>query len=324
MANELYGKKKPTKIKGKEISSSNSLSFSSGLASLISSSSAKPASKDKSKDRVKEDIFTAHRNKKRKLVEDENGQKHQTADQIGALTSVELRKSKQRMEEKVRLYNAMKRGEYVQRGDGFDNRGLVDFDRKWAEQDQDSESDASSNESDDIEIEYLDDLGRLRKGSKKEADRETRKARIQAVAEKEAQDFAARPQMPTNVIYGDAIQHEAFNPDRDIAQQMADLARKRDKSATPPPATHFDATAEVRTKGTGFYAFSHDAEGRQKEMEELERTRKETERIRAETAKRPERHDDSTVVSRSMKSEADLFLDSLELPVDSAPISESG
>ena len=314
---ELYGKKKPTKIRGKEISSSNSLSFSSGLASLISSSTTKNTSKDKSKgSRFKENIFTAHKSKKRKIIEDENGQQHQTADQIGSLTSTELQKSKRRMEEKVRLYNAMKRGEYVPRDDGFDDRGLVDFDRKWAEKDNsESELSASDSDGEDEQIEYLDDLGRLRKGSKKEAEREARKARIQAVAEKDVQDFAARPQMPTNVIYGDAIQHEAFNPDRDIAQQMADLAKKRDKSATPPPATHFDAFAEVRTKGTGFYAFSHDAEGRQNEMEQLERTRQETERIRAETTKRHE----SKVTSRSTKSEADEFLDSLELPIDSTP-----
>jgi len=324
MSENLYGAKRPTKIKGKEISSSNSLAFSSSLASLISSSSSKtPAASKPKPTKGKGDLFTAHNKnvKKRaaKDLEDESGQTHKTRDDIGSVATAELHRSKRRMEEKVRLYNAMKRGEYVTRNDGFDDRGLVDFDRKWAEKqydkdDSDHTASGDSDDGDDEEIEYLDEFGRLRKGSKKQAEKEERRSRIEAAALHDAEQFAAHPKAPTNVIYGDAIQHQAFNPERTIAEQMADLAKKRDKSATPPPDTHFDATAEVRTKGTAFYNFSHDAEERRKEMEALEQTRFETERIRKEREANQQRHTSSPTAEATAKSEADRFLDELELP----------
>jgi len=331
MSESLYGAKRPTKLKGKEISSSNSLAFSSSLASLISSSSSKvsTASKPKSS-QGKSDLFIAHNKnvKKRaaKDLEDENGQTHKTRDDIGSVSTAELHRSKRRMEEKVRLYNAMKRGEYVARHDGFDDRGLVDFDRKWAEKqvdkDDSDQSDASDVEvdGDDEDIEYLDEFGRLRKGSKKQAEKEERRSRIQAIAKEEGEHFAARPKAPTNIIYGDAIQHQAFNPERTTAELMAELAKKRDKSATPPPETHFDATTEVRTKGTAFYTFSHDAEERRREMEALERTRLETERIRTE---RERMQRQSTAASETAangdeehtgQAAAKKFLDEFELP----------
>lgn len=324
MSENLYGSKRPTKIKGKEISSSNSLAFTSSLASLISSSSSKtPAASKPKPTKGKGDLFTAHNKnvKKRaaKDLEDESGQTHKTRDDIGSVATAELHRSKRRMEEKVRLYNAMKRGEYVTRNDGFDDRGLVDFDRKWAEKqydkdDSDHTASGDSDDGDDEEIEYLDEFGRLRKGSKKQAEKEERRSRIEAAALQDAEQFAAHPKAPTNVIYGDAIQHQAFNPERTIAEQMADLAKKRDKSATPPPDTHFDATAEVRTKGTAFYNFSHDAEERRKEMEALEQTRLETERIRKEREANRQRHTSSPTAKATAKSEADRFLDELELP----------
>lgn len=338
MADGLYGTKKPSKIKGKEISSSNAFAFSSSLSSLISNSSTKKTSSSKSKPSreksEKSDLFTAHRKstKKRaaKDLEDENGQKHQTKDDLGTVSTSELHRSKRRMEEKVRIYNAMKRGEYVSNSNGIDDRGLVDFDRKWAEKQHEKEdSDVSDTSEDDSEddvksdemIEYTDEFDRLRKGTKKEAKQEERRRNIADIAKKEAEQFAARPQAPTNIIYGDAVQHLAFNPDRTIAEQMAELAKKRDKEATPPPETHFDANAEVRTKGTGFYTFSHDAEGRRKEMEDLEKARLETERIRAEkqekqtvqmASKEAKVHDE--IASKSAENEdAKRFLDEFEL-----------
>ncbi|KAJ9659338.1 hypothetical protein H2198_003214 [Neophaeococcomyces mojaviensis] len=334
MAESLYGIKRPSKAKGKEISSSTSQSFSSTLSSLISTNASKTSS-SKPKPvslKGKSDLFTAHNKnvKKRaaKDLEDENtGQKHKTKEEVGVVSSTDLHRSKRRMEEKVRLYNAMKRGEYVSRADGYDDRGLVDFDRKWAEKqvdhddsnDSDTESD-TSDPADNEMVEYLDEFGRLRKGTRKEVEKEERRARVQAIAKEDAEHFAAHPHAPTNVIYGDAIQHQAFNPDRTIAEQMAELAKKRDKSATPPPDTHFDAHAEVRTRGTGFYAFSHDKADREREMEELEKARAETERIREEKLQQQmqqaESHDQSggNTDDVSAKNEAQRFMDEFELP----------
>ena len=43
---------------------------------------------------------------------------------------------------------------------------------------------------------------------------------------------------------------------------------------------HYDASAEVRAKGAGFYQFSGDEEERRRQMEELKSAREETERTR--------------------------------------------
>jgi coiled-coil domain-containing protein 174 len=49
------------------------------------------------------------------------------------------------------------------------------------------------------------------------------------------------------------------------------------------PAGHYDATREVRPQGAGFYQFSKDEETRQKQMEELRRSRMETGKAREES-----------------------------------------
>ena len=213
-------------------------------------------------------------------------QRHQTRDDLGAVDAAALHRSKRKMEEKARMYKAMKRGEYVGRGSNQDDRGLVDFDRKWAEQEasgKHSDSDMTGSDdpdTDDEVVEYQDEFGRARKGTKRDVEREERRRRTQENARREAEQLKARPEMPTNVIYGDTVQHNAFNPDHIIAEKMAELAKRRDRSATPPPDSHYDANAEVRAKGTGFYGFSADAEGRKKEMDDLERQRSQTEKGR--------------------------------------------
>lgn len=325
MAEGLYGTKKPSKVK--EISSSTSLAFSSNLASLISSSTGKTTAKGRARhSNSKSDIFTAHNKnvKKRAAADlDDGEQKHKTRDDIGGVDSAMLHRSKRKMEEKARLYNAMKRGEYI----GPDDRGLVDFDRKWAEKEaqggnKDDEDSLGSDEdeSDDAEelVEYEDEFGRTRKGTKAEAAREERRRRIQANAVEEEDRLSARPKAPTNIIYGDAVQTNAFNPDNVIAERMAELAKKRDKSVTPPPDTHYDANAEVRTKGTGFYAFSHDKEGRQQEMDALEKERLETEKARKEREQKKEQRKHEIeqrrrlIAEQRSKAQADKFLKGLE------------
>ncbi|KIY03445.1 uncharacterized protein Z520_00136 [Fonsecaea multimorphosa CBS 102226] len=331
MADSLYGIKQASKTKAKEISSSTSLAFSTNLASLISSSSsAKPKdtsgrsrpSKDKS------DIFTTHNKnvKKRSAADLEDGQqRHKTRDDIGSVDDAELHRSKRRMQDKVRLYNAMKRGEYIGKED-HDNRGLVDFDRKWAEDqakrqggDTDScESDDGSVDEEEL-VEYMDEFGRLRKGTKAQAAREERRKRMQANAAEEEERLSARPTMPSNVLYGDTIQHQAFNPDQAIADRMAEIAKKRDKSATPPPETHYDASAEIRTKGTGFYTFSKDAEERKQEMDALEKERLETERVRKERDEKKEERKKEIeerrrlIAAQRAKAQADKFLNELDI-----------
>lgn len=215
------------------------------------------------------------------------------------------------MEEKVRLYNAMKRGEYIGSSSYNSHDGLVDFDRKWADSElrgsRDSASEHSSDNSDsegnpdpdpdsnanpnpDPEtksVEYTDEFGRLLHLTPTEARRHQRRQRLLAAAAQESLELSAHPERPSNIIYGDTIQHSAFNPDRIHAEKMEALAKKRDKEVTPPPEVHYDANWEIRNRGTGFYAFSGDEGSRRKEMESLERERQrtETERVRKEREK---------------------------------------
>jgi len=194
------------------------------------------------------------------------------------------------MESKARLYATMKRGDYIGR-----EYGLVDFDRKWAESQAkdttDHHSSSSSSGSDSEEekeaqalseplIEHTDQFGRTRLLTKSQI------ARLSAPASLESSEESARPSRPAEIIYGDSIQTSAFLP----SSEMQNLASKRDRSATPPPETHYDANREIRTKGVGFYKFSStDAEQRQKQMEELGRERERTEQVRRQREEEKEK-----------------------------------
>lgn len=229
------------------------------------------------------------------------------------------------MEEKARLYAAMKRGDYVTPLDGRDERGLVDFDRKWAEREasgadisQDNPSSSSDHSDTEEEIvDYTDEFGRQRRGTRSEAAREERRKRVQSIAADEEEKFSARPKMPNNILYGDTVQYAAFNPDIDVTQKMENLAKKRDRSATPPSESHYDASAEIRSKGTGFYQFSTDKESRAREMDNLEKERMQTERVKAEREQKKQerkRHLEERkrqILEQKGKRHADRFLDDL-------------
>lgn len=340
----LYGKRDHSKSEVKNTSSSSSLAFSTELASLISKDLARtkvtsantlPGGPRPSK--LKDDIFTQHnRNSKKRGAADSTddiGRRHKTQVDIGAVDDAALQRSKRRMEEKAQIYTAMKRGDYIRPDDARDERTLVDFDRKWAEQmangKESEESSASETDSDQEEghrggdaelVEYEDELGRHRRGTKAQVAREERRKRIQAIAAEEEERFSARPQEPTNVIYGDTIQHNAFNPDDVTIEKMTSLASRRDRSATPPQDAHYNANAEIRTKGTGFYNFSQDAEQRKQEMNSLDRERIQTERERKEKEKRKQNKQHEIEERRKKISEhrgkvrADRFLADLDLP----------
>jgi hypothetical protein len=334
----LYGAARPRKLKGSEISASNSMSFTTQLSSLIATASTqrgRPAAGAASARTKKDDIFATHnRNAKKRALkdlEDRDGsdggdgglaQKHSTSG--GGVDDETWRRAKRRLEDKARLYAAMKRGEV----EDADERYAVDFDRKWAEAQERGEGDGAAEQDDDdddddggddeeIMVEYEDEFGRTRRGTRAEAAREERRRKQASDLAAEPDRFSARPRMPEQIIYGDAIQAAAFNPDRDAAERMAELAAKRDRPATPPPDEHFDSRREIRTKGVGFFQFSADGEERKRQMEELERERVETERRRADVAgRREERRREvearkKAIAEKRGKARADRFLDGL-------------
>ncbi|KAF2226258.1 hypothetical protein BDZ85DRAFT_305220 [Elsinoe ampelina] len=260
---------------------SSSLAFTSQLSSLISTAKTSSRPTTGRSHKKKDDIFASHnRNSAKRAKKDlENNGALTTRQDSEAVDSAAWARSKRKMEEKARLYAAMKRGD-VEDDDG---KLMVDFDSKWAAEQEkngdnrwDNESSEGSEEDDEV-IEWEDEFGRTRKGKKSEMMKQQRRKALEAeIAERK------RPVAPDKVIWGDTVQADAFNPDRDIQDKMDELARKRDKSLTPPPDEHFDSNKEVRSKGVGFMQFSMDAEERKKQMEGLEKEREETERKRME------------------------------------------
>ncbi|PSK55923.1 hypothetical protein B9Z65_4801 [Elsinoe australis] len=323
------GHTKNAKKPGRDIETSSTLAFTSQLSGLISSAktSGRPAAGRAHK--KKEDIFATHnRNsakRAKKDVEDfEDGRGRGTGKKAGgsgnseAVDDAAWARSKRKMEEKARLYAAMKRGDL----EDEEGKLMVDFDTKWAagqdaKGEEDRRWDNESSEGSDVEVEEVveweDEFGRTKKGTRTDMLREQRRNQLQEeVAERK------RPRAPDKVIWGDTVQAAAFNPERNIQDKMEELARKRDKSLTPPPDTHFDASREVRSKGVGFMQLSLDADERKKQMDELVEEREQTERKRSgrdqmmEERRRKLEERKKQIQEKRGKRKADEFLDGLE------------
>lgn len=309
----LYGKPRAKTTKTQEITSTSNLAFTSQLSSLIAQGSGTTShGRPRPSKTGKSDLFAkqnkgAEKRAAADLQEDDHhvsNQVHKRSQDIGTIDDATLNRSKQRMAKKVRMYEDMKKGLHLAGGDSDEDEGddyisrlrrrekagLVDFDTKWAEEERKKaasfeEEDKEEEDDDDASIiSYEDEFGRTRHGTRAEA---ARTARIKEEEENRgrATEERWRPSRPQNLIYGEAIQSEAFNPDANVAAQMARLAAQRDLSPDPEFA-HYNADAEVRNRGTGFYAFSRDEEERQKQMEELEKAREETELQRQKVAAR--------------------------------------
>ncbi|PWY92385.1 hypothetical protein BO70DRAFT_425086 [Aspergillus heteromorphus CBS 117.55] len=304
--------------------SSSTLAFTTTLSSLITKDESSTSTRGRLRPSKapKSDLFSrpnkgAQKRAAADLRDDGDNsafeQKHQRTEDIGAVEPATLHRSKRRMEEKARMYDDLKSGRYLAGGGSSDEdgggdvylarlrrrerEGLVDFDQKWADEERGREGGEEEEEADDDNasiVSYEDELGRSRRGTRAEA----AAARAAALKEQEAGGRGRgggdaerwRPARPDNLIYGATVQAEAFNPDAEVASQMSYLAARRDRSPTPPEETHYDADAEVRNRGTGFYAFSKDENVRKQQMEELLHVREETQRERdARRERRAER-----------------------------------
>ncbi|KNG87703.1 hypothetical protein ANOM_003888 [Aspergillus nomiae NRRL 13137] len=308
--NSLYGipRSKSTSQSQSNSPSSSTLAFTTALSSLINKdANASTRGRPRPSKTTKSDIF-AHPNKgaqKRAaadLRDDDTHQTHQRSQDIGGVDTATLHRSKRRMEEKARMYEDLKKGLYLAAGSDSEEEetqdeylarlrrrekeGLVDFDQKWADaqRGKGSGSDGEEEEEEDDDddgnasiVSYEDELGRTRRGTRADAARAAR-LKEEATEQGDAKE-RWRPSRPDNLIYGAAVQAEAFNPDAGLAAQMSYLAKRRDRSPTPEE-THYDADAEVRNRGTGFYAFSKDENVRRQQMEELMNARDETQRER--------------------------------------------
>lgn len=314
----LYGQR-PAKKQRKDAALSSSLDFTAQLTSLISNttSSAPTSGRTRPSKEQKADIFRSSKPKESSSRKD--GSKLVLKEVAGTEEETqELARAKRKMEDKARLYAAMKRGDYVPKEN--EAAPLVDFDRKWADNVEGKEDYSSSDSDDDGEdanevIEYEDEFGRLRHGTRADKERMERRARRGLLGAEELERMSARPSAPTNLIYGDAVQAIAFNPDD--PDKMEALARKRDRSATPPDQKHYDADSEIRTKGVGFFKFSKDEETRTREMKELEEERQRTEQQRQtredqkEARRREIEQRRRDMGARRAQRQADSFLEGL-------------
>ncbi|KAJ5293863.1 hypothetical protein PENANT_c002G00127 [Penicillium antarcticum] len=309
----LYGQRRQ-KAQSNETTSSN-LAFASQLSSLISqdSNSTSARGRQRPSKNPKSDIFSKHNKGSLKraaadLADDNRALKqvHKSSKDLGDIDASALGRSRRRMDEKARIYDDMKKGHHLAEDSDDDDQydpsqpedylarlrrkereGLVDFDRKHADEEE-NDQDLSDDENTSI-ISYEDEFGRTRRGTRAEA-AEASNAIDEANGGRVGQE-RWRPARPENLIYGAAVQAEAFNPDATIVSHMSHLASRRDRSATPPEQKHYDADWEVRNRGTGFYAFSTNEKDRAQQMEELSRVREETLNKRKSNKERLERRE---------------------------------
>lgn len=194
----------------------------------------------------------------------------------GAPTDEELARSKAALERKAKQYAKMSRRHKD------DENLLVDFERKERDQDGDSSFEESSDDDDPFKgregeplVEYEDEFGRTRMVPRSWAEKQEKQR-------KEEEESSALPSMPESLIYGAAMQTHAFKTvSGATASELLDYLPPPDEHGGIKPK-HYDANAEVRTKGVGFYAFSQDEQKRKEEMELLERERQKTEKEREE------------------------------------------
>ncbi|KAG5513303.1 hypothetical protein PMAC_001366 [Pneumocystis sp. 'macacae'] len=207
----------------------------------------KPGSsyEDKKKAQTKSNIGVEFRSAKDKL------------DQQTNVLELKIEASKTALKRKAIQYEMMRRGGYDINIKGtIAENLLVDFDRKWVEQEFAIDSSPESNETDEENnpwVEYIDEFGRTRTVRKVDLPRDI-------TPEQET--------IPENIIYGDFIQ--TFNLDQERIQKILEEPEESLEA-------FYDSKKEIRTKGVGFYQFSEDVQKRKKQREALEEEHRLTE-----------------------------------------------
>ncbi|WVQ79226.1 hypothetical protein IAT38_001322 [Cryptococcus sp. DSM 104549] len=196
-------------------------------------------------------------------------------------------------------YEQMKRGDLSGLSEKEIKEAVIDFERKLEEDDDSDESsdedesarpararwsDNEDNNEDDLEeVEYVDEMGRTRTGTRKEA-REAehlkRKEEGAPLIDSNADNSAYAEVLKSNVIHGEQYAFPVYQPDPETIKAKIRAAEEEAR------AHHYDASKEVRIKAAGQYQFSLDEAQRAEQMASLKAERAETERKRAETVQR--------------------------------------
>ncbi|BEI84962.1 hypothetical protein CcaverHIS002_0503630 [Cutaneotrichosporon cavernicola] len=201
------------------------------------------------------------------------------------------------LEAKALKYDALKRGDLS----GFTERELaeanIDFtgNDEWSDHSSDVDesamapkrwSDGEVDTLDDMDrVEYVDELGRTRFGTRreaKEAERErlgSGRGRMEVKQDREQGSSYAEVQKST-FIHGDQNYFPVYEPDPE------ELKKKYMEAEAAARAHHYDSTKEVRVRGAGAYQFSLDEEKRAEQMASLDAERLATERAQGEAKQR--------------------------------------
>ncbi|KAJ9120118.1 hypothetical protein QFC22_003016 [Naganishia vaughanmartiniae] len=206
---------------------------------------------------------------------------------------------------KAEKYDKLKRGDYGVLSEKELAEITVDFDRKWEEEDEWSDHSSDIDESagpghqnittangafDDAfsreKVEYVDELGRTRIGTRaeaREADMAKQTSEVKRLDPMEDLD-EGQPEigpahaevLQSNVIYGP----QSFFPVYEPTQE--DLRARLKAAEGPADTKHYDANEEVRARAAGHYQFSQDETKRAEQMAALKAERNETQQARDE------------------------------------------
>ncbi|WVF68486.1 hypothetical protein IAT40_003253 [Kwoniella sp. CBS 6097] len=198
---------------------------------------------------------------------------------------------------KAKKYEAIRRGDFSGLNGKELEEAVIDFERKLEEEAYSSHSsdddesarparrrwshDAESDDGQDdlAQVEYVDEMGRTRMGTRKEAREAERLKGGSSVPEVQtAENSAYAEVLQSKVIHGDQNFFPVYEPDPDALKAKYRAAEEEAR------AHHYDSTKEVRVKGAGQYQFSLDEEARAEQMASLSAQRKETESARAQAS----------------------------------------
>ncbi|PHZ14408.1 uncharacterized protein RHIMIDRAFT_235187 [Rhizopus microsporus ATCC 52813] len=174
-----------------------------------------------------------------------------------------LARSREQLEKKAKIYEAMRSGHIQQEYSEYDDdekAPLIDFDKKYLQERQLEEireeterklkkrrQEKEAEDVDDPWVEYEDEFGRTRT---------VRQSQLPKLLPEEKPKSKEDDYIPRY--------------DYEIGDELADISH----------INHYDADAEIRTKGVGFYRFSKDEEEREEQMAKLNKLRQETENAR--------------------------------------------
>ncbi|TFK27214.1 hypothetical protein FA15DRAFT_686060 [Coprinopsis marcescibilis] len=226
--------------------------------------------------------------------------------ELEAVSRPTLESARAVLERKAKIYEKLKKGKSGGLNEAQYNALLVDFDAAGPSLHYESDSDDADESlnvpkppgnDDDPMVEYEDEFGRLRTSRRSEVPRHLLRGEDDEqdpVIEYEDEFGRMKSDKRSNVPRhlwppeadpdADLIIHNPVNyfpVYEPTAERMEDIEKKFAESHNPL-AAHYDASKEVRAKGAGFYQFSGDEETRKAQMEELRKTRVETEQARQE------------------------------------------